>query len=119
MSDAFQLGVVFTHPTQHHGPLWRKLSEQPGLSLKVMYLSSENQSSGDSFLGGSAQPWDVDLLSGYSYEYLKDLSGKVPTKRRKTLIHPGLISRLTPQNFDAIFYAELCQLFLSADCSTV
>lgn len=102
-SDKFRLGVIFTHPTQHHGPLWRKLSQQPGLSLKVMYLSSENQSSGDPFLGGSAQPWDVDLLSGYPYEYLKDLSGNVPTQRRKTVISPGLISRLTPQNFDAIF----------------
>ena len=67
-SDKFRLGVIFTHPTQHHGPLWRKLSQQPGLSLKVMYLSSENQSSGDPFLGGSAQPWDVDLLSGYPAE---------------------------------------------------
>ena len=103
MNDKFRLGVVFTHPTQHHGPLWRKLSEQSGLSLKVMYLSSENQSSGDNFLGGSAQPWDVDLLSGYAYEYLKDLSGKVPEKRTARVISPGLISRLTPHNFDAIF----------------
>ncbi len=103
MSDLFRLGVVFTHPTQHHCPLWRKLSEQPGLSLKVLYLSSENQGSGDSLLGGSSQPWDVDLMSGYDYEYLKDISGKVPAKRRKTVISPGLINRLTPNNFDAIF----------------
>lgn len=103
MSNIFRLGVVFTHPTQHHGPLWRKLSKQPDLSLTVMYLSDENQSSGDSFLGDSAKPWDVDLLNGYSYEYLKDLSGKVPTKRTRTVISPGLISRLKPQNFDAVF----------------
>lgn len=103
MSETFRLGVVFTHPTQHHGPLWRKLSEQPGLSLQVLYLSSENQGSGDSLLGGSSQAWDVDLMSGYEYEYLKDLSGKVPTKRTKTVISPGLISCLTPDRFDAIF----------------
>lgn len=103
MSEVFRLGVVFTHPTQHHGPLWRQLNKQSGLSLKVLYLSSENQGSGDSFLGQSAQAWDVDLLSGYPYEYLKDLSGKVPAKRLKTVISPGLISHLTPKNFDAIF----------------
>ncbi|WP_404789614.1 glycosyltransferase family 4 protein [Altericista sp. CCNU0014] len=102
-NDVFRLGVVFTHPTQHHGPLWRKLSEQPGVSLKVLYLSNENQSAGDSFLGDQAKPWDVDLLSGYSYEYLKDLSGKVPAQRKKNVISPGLFDRLTPQNFDAIF----------------
>ncbi len=103
MNKEFRLGVVFTHPTQHHGPLWRKLSEQPGLSLKVLYLSAENQGSGDSFLGEKAKAWDVDLLGGYSYEYLKDLSNKVPTKRTKTVISPALLSQVKPQNFDAIF----------------
>ena len=103
MSNDFRLGVVFTHPTQHHGPLWRQLSKQSGLSVKVLYLSSENQGSGDVFLGKSAQAWDVDLLSGYEHEYLKDLSGKVPTQRLRTVISPGLISQLTSQNFDAVF----------------
>ncbi len=103
MNNFFRLGVVFTHPTQHHGPLWRKLSEQPNLSLDVMYLSSENQSNGDSLLGDKSQPWDVDLLSGYNYQYLKDLSGKISTQRKKNIICPELIGRLTPQNFDAIF----------------
>lgn len=99
----FRLGVVFTHPTQHHGPLWRKLSEQPELSIRVLYLSNENQTTGDSLLGNNAQAWDVDLTSGYDYEYLKDLSGKVPTQRRKNVISPGLINQLTRDNFDGIF----------------
>lgn len=103
MSDIFRLGVVFTHPTQHHGPLWRKLSEQPGLSVKVLYLSDENQGRGDRDLGSSSQPWDVDLLSGYEYEYLKDLSGAVPSQQKKSVISPGLIGHLAKENFDAIF----------------
>jgi len=103
MSDTFRLGVVFTHPTQHHGPLWRKLSEQPGLSLKVLYLSDENQGSGDRDLGSNSQGWDVDLLSGYEHEYLTDLSGMVPSQQKKSMVSPGLISRLTRDNFDAIF----------------
>jgi glycosyltransferase involved in cell wall biosynthesis len=101
--EPFRLGVVFTHPTQHHGPLWKKLSEQPNLSVKVLYLSDENQQAGDKFLGHSAQAWDVDLLNGYDYQYLKDLTGKVPNTRQKTVISPALISQLTRQNFDAIF----------------
>lgn len=103
MSDPFRLFVVFTHPTQHHGPLWRKLSEQMNLELKVLYLSEENQISGDSFLGTSAQAWDVDLMSGYNYEYLKDLSGKVPTKRKKTVLSPALIRQISPKQCDAVF----------------
>lgn len=103
MRDTFRLGVVFTHPTQHHGPLWRKLNEQPGLSVKVLYLSDENQGGGDRDLGSSSQAWDVDLLSGYEYEYLKDLSGKVPSTQTKSILSPKLIESLTPENFDAIF----------------
>ncbi len=103
MSNTFRLGVVFTHPTQHHGPLWRKLSEQPGLSVKVLYLSDENQGSGDHELGSKSQAWDVDLLSGYEHEYLKDLSGKIASKQQKSLINPKLIDLLRPDNFDAIF----------------
>lgn len=101
--DKFRLGVVFTHPTQHHGPLWRKLSEHPEISLKVFYISNENQTSGDTFLGEGSKPWDIDLVSGYEYEYLKDFTGKVPSKRRKSIISPGLVNRLTQDNFDAIF----------------
>lgn len=103
MSDIFRLGVVFTHPTQHHGPLWRKLNEQPGLSVTVLYLCNENQVVGDQLLGSSAQPWDVDLLSGYDYQYLKDLTGKVPSQLGGHLMNPGLIHQLTRQNFDAVF----------------
>lgn len=103
MSSVFRLGVVFTHPTQHHGPLWRKLSEQPNLDLKVLYLCNENQVSGDPDLGKAAQPWDIDLLSGYEHEYLQDLTGKVPSKLGRHLFNPGLVDRLTRKNFDAIF----------------
>lgn len=103
MNAPFRLGVVFTHPTQHHGPLWKKLNEQPGLSVKVFYLCNENQLSGDALLGKSSQPWDVDLLSGYEYDYLKDLSGRVPSQQKKNVISPELFSYLTSDNFDAIF----------------
>ncbi|QUY44830.1 glycosyltransferase family 4 protein [Acaryochloris marina] len=103
MTNPFHLCIVFTHPTQHHGPLWRKLSEQPNLDLKVLYLSDENQGSGDVFLGEAAQAWDVDLLGGYNYEYLKDLSGSVPTQRKKTVLSPALIRQISPKYCDAVF----------------
>lgn len=102
-NEDFRLGVVFTHPTQHHAPLWKKLSSQPGISLKVLYISSENQSSGDPFLGEQAKAWDVDLLDGYDYEFLKDLTGKIPTVRVDNILSPSLIERITRKNFDAIF----------------
>jgi glycosyltransferase involved in cell wall biosynthesis len=58
--------------------------------------------SGDPHLK-SSQPWDVDLLSGYQYEYLKTFTGKIAPKIEKGIFNPGLMTRLTRQNFDAVF----------------
>lgn len=102
MSESFRLAVVFTHPTQHHAPLWRKLNEQIGVSVTAFYLCNENQVGGDRQLG-SSEPWDVDLLGGYQHEFLKTLTGKTATKTSKNLLNPDLVSRLTSQNFDAVF----------------
>ncbi|KAF3886905.1 MULTISPECIES: glycosyltransferase family 4 protein [Nostocales] len=106
MQDKFRLGVVFTHPTQHHAPLWRKLNEQPGVSVSAFYLCNENQVGGDPELR-STEPWDVDLVSGYQYEYLKTLTGKISSQVNKKLFNPGLWTRLTPQNVDAVFLPSL------------
>jgi glycosyltransferase involved in cell wall biosynthesis len=102
MEDTFRLGIVFTHPTQHHAPLWRKLNQQPGVSATALYLCNENQVGGDRELG-SSEPWDVDLTSDYPHEFLKLPSGKIASKIEKGLLNPELISRLTPNNFDAVF----------------
>ncbi|MEB3219544.1 MAG: glycosyltransferase family 4 protein [Nostocales cyanobacterium 94392] len=105
MENTFRLGIVFTHPTQHHAPLWRKLNEQPGVSVTAFYLCNENQVSGDRQLG-SSQAWDVDLTSGYEYEYLKTFGGKIASRIEKGIFNPGLINRLTSQNFDAVFVSS-------------
>lgn len=102
MSNLFRLGVVFTHPTQHHAPLWRKLNQQPNVRVKTFYLCNENQSSGDRHLG-STEPWDVDLLSGYDHEFLKTWTGKTATETTKSLLNPALVKELTRENFDAVF----------------
>ena len=109
MNQPFRLGVVFTHPTQHHAPLWRKLNQQPGISVTALYLCNENQVGGDRQLG-STQPWDVDLTSGYDYEYLKTLNGTVASSIERGLLNPALVDRLTLQNFDAVFISSFYTL---------
>ena len=105
MTSKFHLGVVFTHPTQHHDPLWRKLNEHPDLSVSTFYLCDANQSGGDKHIG-STEPWDVDLLSGYDYEFLKTLGGKITSEIKRELFNPDLINRLNKKNFDAVFISS-------------
>ncbi|NJR59655.1 MAG: glycosyltransferase family 4 protein [Cyanobacteria bacterium CRU_2_1] len=109
MAEPFRMGVVFTHPTQHHAPLWRKLNEQPDISVTTFYLCNENQLGGDRHLG-SSEPWDVDLLSGYSHEFLKTWTGKTASKTSKNLFNPALFNRLNPKHFNAVFLPSFCTL---------
>lgn len=105
MNQKFRLGIVFTHPTQHHAPLWQKLHQEPNISVTALYLCNENQVGGDRLLG-SHQPWDVDLLSNYEYKFLKDITGNVPTTIKRELFNPELFAWLHPKNFDAVFISS-------------
>ncbi len=105
MENIFRLGVVFTHPTQHHAPLWRKLNAQKGVSVSTFYLCTENQAQGAKGEGNTAA-WDVDLTSGYTYEYLKDWNGKISPKIKRSIFTPGLINNLKAENFDAVFISS-------------
>lgn len=101
----FHLGVVFTHPTQHHAPLWRQINTRPGVSVSAFYLCTENQKQGAKGVGNSAA-WDIDLTSGYSHEYLKNWNGKVAPSIQKGLLNPALVNRLQADRFDAVFVSS-------------
>ncbi|MFQ3598833.1 MAG: glycosyltransferase family 4 protein [Chloroherpetonaceae bacterium] len=107
MNRPFRLGVIFTHPTQHHAPLWQRLAKEPSLQVSVMYLSDQNvkQGAGDPLLGAK-EPWDVDLLSGYEFEFMKNWDGKVSSKVKSSIFAPDLRERLTSANFDAVWLSS-------------
>lgn len=107
MSKVFRLGVIFTHPTQHHAPLWQRLAKEPSIRVSVMYLSDQNvkEGAGDPLLGAK-EPWDVDLLSGYEFEFMKNWDGKVSPKVRSSIFAPDLRYRLTRENFDALWLSS-------------
>jgi len=78
-----RLGIFATHPVQYHVPLWRALTADPSLDVRVFYFS-------DHSLRGSVDPgfgvpvaWDIDLESGYTHEFVS---------RTPDLHHPGSIS---------------------------
>ena len=66
-----RFGVVTTHPTQHHSPLFRYISEDPGVHVKAFYLTDHGvRRSLDP--GFNAQfAWDIDLIGGYEHEFLE------------------------------------------------
>jgi glycosyltransferase involved in cell wall biosynthesis len=67
-----KLAIVITHPIQYYVPVFQRLSQL--LTLKVFY--TEGQQAINKFDTGFEQriKWDIPLLSGYEFEFLKNIS---------------------------------------------
>lgn len=69
-----RLGIVVSHPIQYYSPLFRYLAQYIDLVVFYCHNPSEEEIGNDGF--GIKFKWDVDLLSGYKYVYLKNISSR-------------------------------------------
>lgn len=75
----YRIGVLATHPIQYHAPWFRHLSEK--MDLEVFYAYYQD-AAGQARAGfGVGFEWNLPLLEGYSYQWLKNIAR-----------HPGLES---------------------------
>lgn len=69
-----KLAILATHPIQYYAPLFKQLSNSELLSIRVYYgwvgMTKVNTDPGF----GTAFSWDVPLLDGYEFEFLKNKS---------------------------------------------
>jgi len=74
---SFRLAVLTTHPIQYYAPVFKLLSAEKDIALKVFYtLGNERQIIDEGF--GRVITWDLPLLEGYEFEFLVN-SAKHPT----------------------------------------
>jgi glycosyltransferase involved in cell wall biosynthesis len=83
-----KLAFLISHPIQYYSPLFRELSKEPKIDLTVLYCSDESVRGMKDVGFGKDVKWDIDLLKGYKYKFLKNYSPL------KTLFRPpfGLIN---------------------------
>lgn len=72
MKGSPKLGIVVSHPIQYYSPLFRYLAKYIDLIVFYCHNPTEEQIGNDGF--GIKFKWDVDLLSGYKYIYLNNVS---------------------------------------------
>lgn len=90
-----RLGILSSHPTQSHVPLYRKLASDPRIALKVYYCHDHGvRPSFDAGFGQQVR-YDIPLLEGYEHEFLRNLHPQ-PGIASSRLINPG-ISRVLVQ----------------------
>ena len=97
-----RLAIINTHPIQYYAPVFKLLHQQPNISVKVFYTYGE--SSANKYDPGFNRNinWDIPLLDGYPYEYIKNSSKNIGTHTFKGIINPDLIDKINAYKPDAI-----------------
>jgi glycosyltransferase involved in cell wall biosynthesis len=70
-----KVAALMTHPTQYHSPWFKGLARRPEIDLQVYYcIAPTRKLQGAGF--GLEMEWDIPLLEGYSYSFLRNVSRK-------------------------------------------
>jgi len=98
-----KIAILSSHPIQYFAPLYAHLSKNPNLDITVLYCSDFGTR--NSYDHGFKQEfsWDIDLLSGYKYEYIGKKYHLREPKGFFSLICPSIIGLLYRNKYDAIW----------------
>lgn len=97
-----KLAIITTHPIQYNAPLFRLLSERKKISVKVFYTWGQSAETVYDARFGMQRSWDIPLLTGYAYEFVRSVSKHPDSNRFWGVINPGLRKQLQSEGFDAI-----------------
>lgn len=97
-----RLAIINTHPIQYYAPVFKLLHQQSNLYVKVFYTYGEN--SANKYDPGFNRNinWDIPLLDGYPYEYIKNTAKDAGTHNFRGVINPDLIEKINAYKPDAI-----------------
>lgn len=85
------ISFFLSHPIQYFSPFLKEAARE--LNLSVYYFSDSSIRGGKDRGFGRHIKWDIPLLEGYAYTFLKNYSfSKSPDNRSLDLINPGILS---------------------------
>jgi glycosyltransferase involved in cell wall biosynthesis len=98
-----KLAIVTTHPIQYNAPWFRLLNEGGKVVPKVFYTWSQLESGNKYDPGfGKAVKWDIPLLEGYQFTFVKNVSKNPGSHHRNGIINPSLNKEIEQWEPDAV-----------------
>lgn len=86
-----KLAIVTTHPIQYNAPWFKMLAAEPGIEVKVFYTWEQSQQAAKYDPGfGKQIEWDIPLLDGYEYTFVKNTSKDPGSHHYKGIVNPNL-----------------------------
>lgn len=96
-----RLAILTSHSIQYNAPLFRELSLQDGLKIKVFYSWEGTANRKDPEFGEKIA-WDIPLLDGYDNILVSNISKDPGTHHYRGLDNPGMIGEIESWNPDAL-----------------
>lgn len=97
-----RLAVLTTHPIQYHATWFRALAAHPGIDLSVFFCHQATRREQAAAGFGVEFDWDVPLLDGYPYRFLKNLARSPAVKGFGGLDTPEINEIIQQRRFDAV-----------------
>ncbi len=95
-----RLAAIISHPIQYYTPIFRTLATKCDLHVFYAHQITSRQQSSAGF--GVKFEWDIDLLSGYSYEFLQNRAARPAADHFWGSDTPEVITKLQNGRFDAL-----------------
>ena len=98
-----KLAIVTTHPIQYNAPWFGLLAEQPGVNIMVFYTWEQvnvNTKFDPGF--GRIISWDIPLLDGYDYTFVKNTAIFPGSHHYKGIVNPTLNKEIEEWGAEAV-----------------
>ena len=97
-----KLAIITTHPIQYYAPIFKLLHQRKNITIKVFYTKGkENEYLPDTGFGKTIV-WDIPLLEGYPYEWVKNTAANPGSHNFKGIVNPDLIGLINEWQPDAL-----------------
>jgi len=96
------LAIVITHPLQYYAPVFKLLYERQKINVMVFYTWGEGGAQKFDPGFGKTITWNLPLLEGYPYEWVKNISTDPGSHHSKGIDNPDLISQINSWQPDVI-----------------
>lgn len=101
-SRKIKLAYLVTHPIQYQAPLLKRIAREPDIDLTAFFCSDLSVRAYQDPGFGVEVKWDVPLLDGYQYKFLKTL-GRTDLVSSWRPFNFGLLSELRKGKFDVLW----------------
>lgn len=95
-----KLAIIVTHPIQYYAPVFKLMAQK--IELKVFYTWGKGSIIKHDPGFNKTVQWDIDLLSGYNYEWVSNTASNAGSHHFKGIINPHLIDDIKSWQPDAL-----------------